>query len=74
MMYIIAVRRDSLPQMGLGWSEPLASIEGLEVVGDATPFRLRVEATEAAIEIARQQFSEYCHIEEIRPRYVLAGS
>lgn len=69
--YVIAVRRGLRDQVGSGWSEPLARIEGLEIVGAANPYRLRIEATDAAIELVRKKLASYCHIEEILPRYVL---
>lgn len=69
--YVIAVRRGLREEVGLGWSAPLSSINGLEIVGTANPYRLRVEATDAAIEQAREKFAPICHIEQVQPRYVL---
>lgn len=72
--YVIAVRRGLRQEAGRDWSKPLAAIEGLKVVGDANPYRLRIEATEAAIEQARQELATLCHIEQVQPRYVLGGA
>lgn len=71
--YVIAVQRGLRGQVGREWAAPLATIDGLDVVGDANPYRLRIEATDTAIELARQKLGRYCHIEEIQPRYVLGG-
>ena len=67
--YVIAVRRGLRDQAGREWSRPLATIEDLEIVGAANPYRVRVEATDAAIEVARRKLSSYCHIEAVQPRY-----
>lgn len=71
--YVIAVRRGLRQEVGREWSKPLASIDGLTVVGDANPYRLRIEATEAAIEQARLELAAFCTIEQVHPRYVLGG-
>lgn len=70
--YVIAVRRGLRNKVGTEWSDPLATINGLEIVGAGNPYRLRIEATDEAIAIARQKLSSHCHIEAVRPRYVLA--
>ena len=71
--YVIAVKRGLREKAGPHWSDPLSTIQGLRVVGDANPYRLRIEATESAIAAARQQLARLCHIEEIEPRYVLGS-
>lgn len=71
--YVIAVRRGLRSEVGRDWSKTLASIDGLTVVGDANPYRLRIEASDAAIEQARRELSAVCHIEPVQPRYVLAA-
>lgn len=74
MKYVIAVRHGLRSQVGADWAEPLKGVQGLEIVGDSNPYRLRIEATESGIEIARQKLAELCYIEPVRRRYVLAGS
>lgn len=71
--YVIAVQSELRHQVEREWAESLATIEGLQVVGSANPYRLRVEATHTAIELAREKLGRYCHIEEIQPRYVPGG-
>lgn len=70
--YVVAVRRELRDRVGRDWSAPLGSIEDLEIVGAANPYRLRVEATEPAIELARARVGRICHIEPVQARYVLA--
>ena len=69
--YVVAVRRDLRSQVGLDWAEPIRDLQGLEIVGDSNPYRLRIRATDNAIEIARQRLSDICYIEQIQRRLVL---
>ncbi|HSL83051.1 MAG TPA: hypothetical protein VLF66_09750 [Thermoanaerobaculia bacterium] len=69
--YVIAVRRALRGQVGPDWAKPLSTIEGIEIVGDANPYRLRIEATDSAIALARRRLGRYCLIEEVEPRYVM---
>jgi hypothetical protein len=69
--YVVAVRRDLRSQVGLDWAEPLEHVQGLAVVGNSNPYRLRIEATEGAIAIARQKLAAICHIEPVQRRFVL---
>jgi hypothetical protein len=71
MKYVIAVRRGLRSEVGENWAAPLKDVSGLEIVGDANPYRLRIEATEQAIEIAKQKLALICHIEPIQRRFVL---
>jgi hypothetical protein len=52
--------------VGADWAEPLKGVQGVEIVGDSNPYRLRIEATERGIEIARQKLAELCYIEPVR--------
>ena len=72
--YIVAVRRGLRSTVDSEWAQPLRDVQGLEIVGDSNPYRLRIEATEPAVQIARQKLGDVCHIEPVTPRFVLAGS
>jgi hypothetical protein len=69
--YVVAVRRDLRSQVGRDWAEPIKHLHGLEIVGDSDPYRLHIEATAGAIEIAKQKLAAICHIEPVQRRFVL---
>lgn len=73
MKYVIAVRRGLRSQVGANWADSIKNVRGLVIVGDANPYRLRIEATERAIAIARRELEAFCHIEPVQQRYVLRG-
>jgi hypothetical protein len=71
--YVIAVRRDRRADVGPEWARSLAEMQDLKIVGSANPYRLRVEASEAAIAAARKTLESFCYIEPLKRRMPLAG-
>jgi len=66
------VRRGCRSKVAADWADALKDVQGLTIVGNANPYRLRIEATEPAIEVAKKRLASVCRIEPVQPRYVLA--
>ena len=72
--YVIAVKRGFRARVPGGLRPELERIEGISILGDFNPFRIRAEASDEAIERARQRLASYCHIEPLIPHFPQAAS
>lgn len=63
--YIIAAKRGMKSQLPSEWIRQLQSIDGLSFIGEPRSYRVLVEASPKAIELARNLLGNYCHIEPL---------
>ncbi len=61
--YLIAVRRDQRSTAPSNLAGSIDKIDGLEILGVRDSRRLRVEATDEAINQVKDLLSKVCHIE-----------
>jgi len=62
---VLAVRRELRSQAPGDWKARIEKIEGIEIEGAASPWRLQVQATPAALEEVRRSLGELLHIEPL---------
>ena len=63
--YIIAAKRGMRSQLPSAWLEQLQSIDGLSFISEPKSYRVMVEASPKAIELARNLLGDSCHIEPL---------
>jgi len=63
--YVIAIKRELRAQAPSDWQERLAGIEGLEIQGSHSPYRVQVTASEKAISTAQHRMGDLLHIEPL---------
>ncbi|MDJ0577559.1 MAG: hypothetical protein QNJ65_20660 [Xenococcaceae cyanobacterium MO_234.B1] len=63
--YVIAAKRGMQSQLPSKWIEQLQSIDDLSFIGEPRSYRVLVEASPKAIELARNLLGDSCHIEPL---------
>ena len=63
--YVISVKREMRDRVQADWSTQLQGVPELQITGSANPFRIQVEASDAAIEEVRSRLGDVCHVEPV---------
>lgn len=63
--YVIAAKRGMQSKLPSEWVEQLQLIDDLSFIGEPRYYRLLVEASPKAIELARNLLGDYFHIEPL---------
>lgn len=63
--FLIALKRDKRAEAPPDWLDHLEKIDGLQAIGESGENRILVEATQEAIDKARDLLGDHCHIERL---------